>query len=71
MIKISERVRSLERKRNVTNDVLIAIADLKTLTIHADGLPQVYSNISSWEKGIEELKKNNPDMVLIIEDIPE
>lgn len=35
MRKISERVRSLERKLNVTNDVLIAIADLKTLTIHA------------------------------------
>lgn len=54
MRKISERVRSLERKLNVTNDVLIAIAVLKTLTIHADGLPQVYSNISSWEKGIEQ-----------------
>lgn len=39
MRKISERVRSLERKLNVTNDVLIAIADLKTLTIHPDGLP--------------------------------
>lgn len=71
MRKIKERVRSLERKRNVTNDVLIAIADLKTLTIHAEGLPQVYSTKTSWEKGMKELQKNNPDMVLIIEDIPD